>query len=63
MTPTDQPNTAHTESVGAQFIAPNTRHDESGRDESRPYEDIPGFCKAATLEEIRRQGHALTPSR
>lgn len=27
------------------------------------YEDIPGFCKAAPLEEIRRHGHVLTPGR
>jgi len=38
-------------------------HDESGRDESRPYEDIPGFCKSATLDEIRKHGHVLTPGR
>ncbi|MFN3626066.1 MAG: type I restriction-modification system subunit M [Hyphomicrobium sp.] len=27
------------------------------------YEDIPGFCKAAPLEEIRKHGHVLTPGR
>ena len=27
------------------------------------YEDIPGFCKAASLEEIRKHGHMLTPGR
>ncbi|MFZ1415063.1 MAG: class I SAM-dependent DNA methyltransferase [Defluviicoccus sp.] len=27
------------------------------------YEDIPGFCKAATLEEIAKHGHVLTPGR
>jgi type I restriction enzyme M protein len=27
------------------------------------YEDIPGFCKAATLEEVRKHGHVLTPGR
>jgi len=57
------PNTALTESVGAQFIAPLSRHDESGRDESRPYQDIPGFCKSATLDEIRKHGYVLTPGR
>jgi len=28
-----------------------------------PYADIPGFCKSATLEEIRKHGHVLTPGR
>ena len=27
------------------------------------YEDAPGFCRAAPLEEVRRQGHVLTPGR
>ena len=27
------------------------------------YEDIPGFCKAATLAEIAKHGHVLTPGR
>ncbi len=27
------------------------------------YEDVPGFCKAATLEEIRQHGYVLTPGR
>lgn len=27
------------------------------------YEDIPGFCKSATLEEVRKHGHVLTPGR
>ena len=28
-----------------------------------PYADIPGFCKSATLDEIRKHGHVLTPGR
>jgi type I restriction enzyme M protein len=28
-----------------------------------PYQDIPGFCKSAKLEEIRTHGHVLTPGR
>jgi type I restriction enzyme M protein len=27
------------------------------------YEDIPGFCKSAAVEEIRHHGHVLTPGR
>ena len=27
------------------------------------YSDIPGFCKSATLEDIRHHGHILTPGR
>ena len=27
------------------------------------YEDVPGFCKSATPEEILKHGHVLTPGR
>ena len=33
---------------------------EGGRDE---YEDTPGFCKSATLDEVRSHDHILTPGR
>jgi type I restriction enzyme M protein len=29
----------------------------------KSYEDIPGFCKSATLDDIRKHGHVLTPGR
>jgi len=36
-----------------------------GRDGGRTaeYRDIPGFCKAAKLDDIRKHGHVLTPGR
>jgi len=33
------------------------------RGEGGEYNDIAGFCKSATLEEIRKHGHILTPGR
>ena len=32
-------------------------------DDPTTYKDIPGFCKAATLDDIRKHGHVLTPGR
>ena len=40
-----------------------TYHAWRGEEEAGEYEDIPGFCKSATLEEIRKHGHVLTPGR
>src|SRR3990167_10368993 len=34
-----------------------------GEDEEGGYRDIPGFCKSATLDDIRKHGHVLTPGR
>jgi type I restriction enzyme M protein len=31
--------------------------------EGKGYEDLPGFCKAAKVEEIRSNNHGLTPGR
>jgi type I restriction enzyme M protein len=40
-----------------------TYHAWRGEKEAGAYADIPGFCKSAILEEIRRHGHVLTPGR
>jgi type I restriction enzyme M protein len=29
----------------------------------KPYEDIPGFCRSVSLDEIAQHGHVLTPGR
>ena len=34
-----------------------------GKEGSGDYADVPGFCKSATLEEMRKHGHVLTPGR
>ena len=34
-----------------------------GDHDSVEFDDIPGFCRNATLEEVRKHGHVLTPGR
>jgi len=40
-----------------------TYHAWRGEKDAGKYADIAGFCKSATLEEIRKHGHVLTPGR
>ncbi len=40
-----------------------TYHAWRGDQDAGDYADVPGFCKAATTEEIRKHGHVLTPGR
>ena len=41
----------------------NTYHAWRGEKDAGKYEDIAGFCKSATTEEITSHGHVLTPGR
>jgi type I restriction enzyme M protein len=40
-----------------------TYHGWRGEKETLKYEDVPGFCKSATTEEIAGHGYVLTPGR
>jgi type I restriction enzyme M protein len=41
----------------------STYHAWRGEKDAGEYADVPGFCKSAPLEEIRKHGHVLTPGR
>ncbi|MCE7937923.1 N-6 DNA methylase [bacterium] len=40
-----------------------TYHAWRGDQGAGEYADVPGFCRSATLEDIRKHGHVLTPGR
>jgi type I restriction enzyme M protein len=40
-----------------------TYHSWRGDENAKPYADVPGFCKTATLDAIRKHGYVLTPGR
>ncbi len=41
----------------------DTYHAWRGEKEAGEYVDVPGFCKSASLDEVRKHGHVLTPGR
>jgi type I restriction enzyme M protein len=41
----------------------STYHSWRGEKDAGQYSDIAGFCKSASLDEIRKHGHVLTPGR
>ena len=41
----------------------DTYHAWRGEGEAGDFADLPGFCKSAPLEEVRKHGHVLTPGR
>jgi type I restriction enzyme M protein len=40
-----------------------TYHAWRGDKDAGVYEDVPGFCKSATLDDIRNHSHILSPGR
>jgi len=40
-----------------------TYHEWRGEADAGTYADVAGFCKSATMEEVRKHGHVLTPGR
>ncbi len=50
--------------LGAAILfLPLSQGEGGGEGGNTIYEDIPGFCKSAILDDIRKHGHVLTPGR
>ena len=41
----------------------DTYHSWRAAEEGNSYADVPGFCKSASMDEVRKHGHVLTPGR
>ena len=49
--------------TSSSLLSPSPSKGEGRGEGDTIYRDIPGFCKSATLDEIRKHGHILTPGR
>ena len=56
-----RPSVAADRKSGSDRGETNRHSRESGNPVT--YEDIPGFCKSASMDDIRKHGHVLTPGR
>lgn len=41
----------------------NTYHNWRGKEHEEKYKDVPGFCKTANIQQIRKNNYVLTPGR